>query len=165
MKFGGEARRWDWAFVQSNTAAGSFTFNNLFTAANPLSPGSTGYAYASYMLGTPANGNLAGAARTYQQIYYQGYYLADSYRVTNKLTLNLGVRLDIIGSFSERYDRIVVFNPGATDPLGQRTGLNLKGQLALVNSPAYPSRNQTGLGEICAPRPDLVMPGARTIKQ
>jgi len=152
LKFGGEARRWDWAFVQSNTAAGSFTFNNLFTAANPLSPGSTGYAYASYVLGTPANGSLAGAARTYQQIYYQGYYLADSYRVTNKLTLNLGVRLDIIGSFSERYDRIVVFNPGATDPLGQRTGLNLKGQLALVNSPAYPSRNQLGSAKY-APAP------------
>jgi len=86
----------------------------------------------------------AGAARTFQQIYYQGYYLADSYRITNKLTLNLGVRLDIIGSFSERFDRTVVFDPGATDPLGQKAGLNLKGQLALVASPAYPSRNQLG---------------------
>lgn len=154
LKFGGEARRWDWAFVQSNTAAGSFTFNNLFTASNPLSPGNTGYAFASYLLGTPASGSVAGAARTFQQLYYQGYYLADSYRVTNKLTLNFGVRLDVIGSFSERYDRIVAFDPTATDPVGQRTGLNLKGQLELVNSPAYPSRNQLGSAKL-APAPRL----------
>lgn len=154
LKFGGEARRWDWAFVQSNTAAGQFNFDNVFTSANPLAPGATGYPFASYMLGTPASGSLAGAARTWQQLYYQGYYLADSYRVTNKLTLNLGVRLDVIGSFSERYDRIATFDPKATDPLAQRTGLPLKGQLELVNTPQYPSRNQLGSAKY-APAPRL----------
>jgi hypothetical protein len=104
------------------------------------------------MLGTPSTGNLAGAAKVWQQLYYQGYYLADSYRVSKKLTLNLGVRLDIIGSFYERYDRIAVFDPGATDPLGQRTGLPLKGQLELVNTPQYPSRNQLGSAKY-APAP------------
>jgi hypothetical protein len=153
LKFGGEARRWDWAFVQSNTAAGSFSFNSLFTSANPLSPGSTGYSFASYLLGTPASGSLAGAARVQQQIYYQGYYLTDSYRVTNRLTVNLGVRLDVDGSFSERYNRIVVWQPTATDPLGQQVGMNLKGQLAFVNSPAYPSRSQLGSAKVLpAPR-------------
>jgi hypothetical protein len=152
LKFGGEARRWDWAFVQSNTAAGSFTFNNLFTASNPLSPGNTGYAFASYLLGTPANASLAGAARTFQQIYYQGYFLTDSYRITNKLTVNLGVRLDVIGSFSERFNRTVVFEPGAADPLAQKVGMNLQGQLALVASPAYSSRNQLGSAKL-APAP------------
>jgi outer membrane receptor protein involved in Fe transport len=141
LKFGGEARRWDWTFVQSNTAA------------NPLSPGNTGYSFASYMLGTPASGSLAGAARVMQQIYYQGYYLTDSYRMTNKLTLNLGVRLDVDGSFSERYNRIVVWQPTATDPLGAQTGMNLKGQLAFVNSPAYPSPHQLGSAKVLpAPR-------------
>lgn len=144
LKFGGEVRRWDWAFVQSNTAAGSFSFNNVFTSSNPLAPGSTGYSFASYLLGTPSSGSLAGAARVMQQIYYQGYYLTDTYRLTNRLTLNLGVRLDVDGSFSERYNRTVVWQPGATDPLGQQVGMNLKGQLAFVNSPAYPDRHQMG---------------------
>lgn len=153
LKFGGEARRWDWAFVQSNSAAGSFSFTNVATAANPLSPGNTGYAFASYLLGTPASGTLQGAARVFQQLYYQGYYLADSYRVTNKLTLNLGVRLDVIGSFSERYDRLVAFDPTAADPLGQSAGRNLQGQLELVNTPANPSRNQLGSAKfVPAPR-------------
>ena len=152
IKFGGEARRWDWAFVQSNTAGGIFDFNNVFTAVNPLSPGNTGYAFASYLLGTPSSGSLAGAAKTFQQIYYQGYYLTDSYRVTNRFTLDLGLRLDVIGSFSERYNRIVVFEPGATDPLAQQVGMNLKGQLALADSPAYPSRNQLGSSKV-APAP------------
>lgn len=153
FKFGGEARRWDWAFVQSNTAAGSFAFNNVFTSSNPLAPGSTGYAFASYMLGTPSSGSLAGAARVMQQIYYQGYYATDTYRLTNKLTLNLGVRLDVDGSFSERYNRTVVWQPGATDPLGQQVGMNLKGQMAFVDSPAYPDRHQLGPSKVLpAPR-------------
>jgi hypothetical protein len=153
LKFGGEARRWDWGFVQSNTAAGNFNFNNVFTSANPLSPGNTGYAFASYLLGTPASGNLAGAARVFQQIYYQGYYLTDSYRVSNTLTVNLGLRLDLDGSFSERFNRTVVWQPGATDALGQQPGLNLRGQLAFVNTPAYPDRNQLGPAKaLVAPR-------------
>jgi hypothetical protein len=153
LKFGGEARRWDWGFVQSNTAAGSFTFNNVFTSTNPLSPGNTGYAFASYLLGTPASGSLAGAARVLQTIYYQGYYVADSYRLTNRVTLNLGVRLDVDGSFSERFNRTVVWQPGATDPLGQQAGLSLKGQLAFVNTPAYPDRHQLGSSKaLAAPR-------------
>ncbi len=153
LKFGGEARRWDWAFVQSNTAAGSFSFNNLFTAANPLAPGNTGYSFASYMLGTPASGSLAGAARVEQQIYYQGYYITDSWRVTNNLTVNVGARLDVDSSFSERYNRIVVWQPGAVDPLGQKVGMDLHGQLAFVDSSAYPSRSQLGSAKLLpAPR-------------
>jgi hypothetical protein len=153
LKLGGEARRWDWAFVQSNTAAGSFSFNNLFTAANPLSPGNTGYAFASYMLGTPATGSLAGAARVEQKIYYQGYYATDTWRLTNKLTLNLGLRLDVDGSFSERYNRIVVWQSTAVDPLGQSVNLNLKGQLAFVDSPQYTDRSQLGGAKVLpAPR-------------
>ncbi|MBV9746730.1 MAG: carboxypeptidase regulatory-like domain-containing protein, partial [Acidobacteriia bacterium] len=162
LKFGGEARRWDWGFVQSNTAAGSFNFNNVFTAANPLSPGNTGYSFASYLLGTPSSGSLAGAAKVFQQIYYEGYYLTDSYRVTNSLTLNLGVRLDVDGSFSERYNRTVVWQPGATDPLGQQVGMNLKGQLAFVDSPAYPSRNQLGSAKpLAAPRVGIAWSAAK----
>jgi hypothetical protein len=153
LKFGGEGRRWDWGFVQSNTAAGSFNFTNQFTATNPLAPGNTGYAFASYLLGTAASGSLAGAAQVFQQIYYQGYYLTDTYRLTNRLTLNLGVRLDVDGSFSERYNRTVVWQRNATDPLGQQVGMNLKGQLAFVNTPAYPDRHQLGSARaLAAPR-------------
>ena len=156
LKFGGEARRWDWGFVQSNTAAGAFNFNNVFTSANPLSPGNTGYAFASYLLGTPSSGSLAGAARVLQQLYYQGYYVTDSYRVTNRLTLNVGLRLDVDGSFSERFNRTVVWQPGAADPLGQKAGINLRGQMAFVDTPAYPSRNQLGpVQPFAAPRVGL----------
>ena len=162
LKFGGEARRWDWGFVQSNTAAGSFNFNNVFTSANPLAPGNTGYPFASYLLGTPSSGSLAGAARVLQQIYYQGYYVTDSYRVTNKLTLSLGLRLDVDGSFSERFNRTVVWQPGAADPLGQQTGMNLHGQLAFVDTPAYPDRHQLGPSKVLpAPRVGIAWSAAK----
>jgi len=144
LKFGAEGRRWDWGFVQSSTSAGSFSFNNLFTSANPLAPGSTGYSFASYLLGTPASGTVAGAAQTLGHQNYSGYYLNDSYRATKRLTVNVGMRLEVMGSFFERFDRLAVFQPGAVDPLGQQVNMSLKGQLALVNSPAYPDRHQLG---------------------
>src|SRR5205823_2418989 len=116
-------------------------------------PGNTGYSFASFLLGTPARGNLQSPARVLQQKYYQGYYVTDSYRVTNRLTVNLGFRLDVDGSFSERYNRIVVWQPTATDPLGSQVGQNLKGQLAFVHTPAWPDRSQLGGAKVLpAPR-------------
>jgi hypothetical protein len=162
LKFGGEVRRWDWGFVQSNTAAGAFNFTNVFTAADPLAPGNTGYGFASYLLGTPASGSLAGAARVLQQIYYQGYYVTDSYRVTNRLTLNVGLRLDVDGSFSERFNRTVVWQPGASDALGQQASMSLHGQLAFVNTPAYPDRHQLGASKaLAAPRIGIAWSAAK----
>jgi hypothetical protein len=60
--------------------------------------------------------------------------------------------MDIVGSFTENYDRIAVFLPGAVDPLGQQVGLNLHGQMALVNSPAHPDRHQLSYNPLFAPR-------------
>ncbi|MBV9295184.1 MAG: TonB-dependent receptor [Acidobacteriaceae bacterium] len=116
-------------------------------------PGNTGYSFASYLLGTPSSGNLQSPAHVFQQKYYQGYYVTDAYRVTNKLTVNIGLRLDVDGSFSERYNRIVVWQPNASDPLSSQVGLNLKGQLAFVDTPAYPSRHMLGDAKVLpAPR-------------
>jgi hypothetical protein len=57
------------------------------------------------------------------------------------------------GSFSERYNRIVVWQPTATDPLGSAVNLPLKGQLAFVNSPAYSDRSTLGSAKVLpAPR-------------
>ncbi len=153
LKFGGEARRWDWIFIQSNTAAGQFRFDNVFTSANPLDPGKTGASYASYLLGTPSSGSLGAGAWTNSHQYYSGFYVSDSFRLTNKLTLNYGVRLNVMGSFSEVRDRIVVFQPDAVDPLGQQVGMDLRGQLAFVNSDAYPNHHQLGAAKVLpAPR-------------
>ena len=58
-------------------------------------------------------------AQTADQNVYGAFYVDDTYQVTRKLTLNLGVRVDLQGDWTERYNRIVVFNPTETSPIAR----------------------------------------------
>ena len=46
---------------------------------------------------------------------YRALYAGDTWRVTHKLTLNLGVRYELAGPWSERFNRLTYFNPQATN--------------------------------------------------
>jgi hypothetical protein len=106
--------------------------------------------FANFMLGF--NVPLAGlsgieTARKVSTVNYsQGYYVSDSYQINPKLTLTGGVRWDLPGGVLEKHDVNTVLLPNAASPLGTiqnpATGgsQTLKGDLALVNTPAYPSR-------------------------
>lgn len=142
LKFGVELRRAELNYLQSSNNSGNFSFTSGMTAVNALNPGDSGYSFASFMLGYGATGvNLnaltANAATTGLELY-QAYYVQDQFTVSRKLTLNLGLRWEGLGPFYERYDRMTVLQPGAPNPLVPN-----KGQLALVNSPAYPDRGIT----------------------
>ncbi|MBA3439084.1 MAG: TonB-dependent receptor [Pyrinomonadaceae bacterium] len=140
LKFGGEIRRLTHNYAQSNIPSGFFNFNNVLTAANPFSPAGTGSGFASFMLGYGSGGNILTPALTAGQQIYQGYYVADAFQVNQKLTLNLGLRWELPGPWSERFDRLTVLLLDAESPLAKPTGLPLKGKLGLVNSADRPER-------------------------
>ena len=50
IKVGSEWRRLQYNFGKSNQASGVFNFDNIITSANPVSPGNTGYGFASFLL-------------------------------------------------------------------------------------------------------------------
>jgi hypothetical protein len=139
-KFGGESRRIEWYFGQTNFSSGQFLFDSGFTAQNALSTAGSGYSFASFLLGLPASGQAKEIRIPGQVMFYHGYYAADRFNVTRKLTLNYGVRWDYPGSFKEKNDSATVFLPTVTDPLGAKVGLDLKGFFALTNSNLYPDR-------------------------
>ncbi len=101
-------------------SAGSFSFGAGFTQGpNPNTASATaGNGAASLLLGTPGSGNLIQAWKNVasQSFYYAGY-VQDDWRVTRKLTLNLGLRWELDTPRSERYDRMNYFDPSATSPL------------------------------------------------
>ena len=142
IKAGGEYRRLPNSYGQSGGSGNDqLTFTTAFTALNPLSPGSTGSAFASYLLGMGNGGQMVSVGLLAGTQKYAGAYVGDTFRVTNKLTLNYGVRWELPGYWTERFDRLTVFQPGAQNPVLQNAGLNYKGDVVLVNSPRYSDRH------------------------
>jgi len=144
-KMGAEVRVLRHNYAQSNVPSGIFYFNNKMTALDPTNPGDTGAGFASYMLGYGDNGSIVTPSFTAGQQIYSAYYFGDTYQVSKNLTLNLGMRYDLQGPWSERYDRLDILLPYATNPLAGPTGLPLTGRLGLVNSDDRKSRNPTDL--------------------
>jgi hypothetical protein len=142
VMFGGEARKIEWYDVQNNYGTGYFSFDNGFTAKNPLSTAGSGQAVASFMIGTPSSGLLMNVVRPDTLQWYAGAYASDAFRVSNHLTINAGARWEQPGSFYERRNWLSVLTPNATDPLSAATGLSLKGQVAIANTTAYPHGTQ-----------------------
>jgi hypothetical protein len=142
LKFGAEFRRLPNSYGQTGGAGNNqLTFTSAFTALNPLAPGSTGNAYASFLLGLGNGGQMVSVGLLAGTQKYAGAYVGDTFRATNRLTLNYGVRWELPGYWTERFDRLTVFQPGAQNPVLQNAGLAYKGDVVLVNSPRFPDRH------------------------
>lgn len=102
-------------------AAGTFNFSAGMTQGpSPTAASSTaGNAMASLLLGTGTSGNslIQNWKNVASNNMYFGGYLQDDWRVTSKLTLNLGVRYDFETPRTERFDRMNYFDPDARSPL------------------------------------------------
>ncbi|GAC1663708.1 MAG: hypothetical protein NVS9B4_18740 [Candidatus Acidiferrum sp.] len=88
-------------------AAGQYIFGTAFTRG-PFdnSPSATiGQDLASFMLGLPTGGGIDRNASRANQTLYHGLFFQDDWRVSPKLTLNMGIRFDYEGATTERYDR------------------------------------------------------------
>src|SRR5207244_10582543 len=116
-------------YYHSKNHAGLLQFNAKMTAANPSDPtnpnagvnGSTGNGFASFLLGYGDSGSFVEPARTADQNLYKAFYVGDTYQLTRKLTLNLGLRVDLQGDWTERFNRIVAYNPTEASPLLTRS--------------------------------------------
>ncbi len=61
---------------------------------------------ASFLLGVPA-GSMAVVASAAERNSLYGFYVQDDFKVSRKLTLNLGLRYEVENATTERYDRAV----------------------------------------------------------
>jgi hypothetical protein len=146
IQFGGESRRIEWGYVQSNSPGGTFTFDNGFSGSGTTTSAAmqkaTGYSYASFLLGYPSAGSAQEPAKSLGTMYYSGAFISDSFRATKKLTVNAGLRWEQPGSFHERNNSLTTLDLGLAQPaLSAAAGQTITGGLDLVNSPNYPSRD------------------------
>ncbi len=120
---------------------GTFNFNRQFTQKNSVnvavgSDAASGDPLAAMLLGYPSGGSYGNnIAYALQQKYY-ALYAQDDWRVTSRLTLNLGFRWDYDSPFTERYNRQnAAFCTTCVNPLQSSvSGLDLKGGLTFVSS-------------------------------
>lgn len=75
-------------------------------ASNTAAGQALGGELASMLLGVPA-GEMALTASYAEQDLYWGFYIHDDFKVSRKLTLNLGLRYELETPLTERYDRAV----------------------------------------------------------
>ena len=101
---------------------GVFGFSTTMTQGpNPNTASATaGNSIASMLLGVGSSGNnlIQNFKNVATQNYYMAWYVQDDWRVTDKLTLNLGVRYDFDTPRTERFNRTNYFDPRANSPLG-----------------------------------------------
>jgi hypothetical protein len=117
---------------------GSFSFNGDFT----------GYAYADFLLGLPSSSSrvdpLVNRARKTKEL---GLFVMDTFKVTQKLTLDLGLRWD--------YYAIPMYEDGLIYNFDLETGNVIVPQDALAQvSPLYPQTINIVTGDP-QPKPDL----------
>ncbi len=127
LKFGADWRDMQDTYYQTFDG-GSFSFNNNFTAANGLNPGATGNGLASMLLGYGSSGSETAFSVPWESLRYQGYYVEDTWQATSKLTVTAGVRWEIPGVWTERYNRVSSFNPTEVNPALQADGITLNGR-------------------------------------
>lgn len=115
LKMGFEYQRHRDNSLTLSNGAGSFGFSSLETGL-PGS-GSTGNAIASFLLGEVDSGTaLFYNTELGVRWNYAGAYFQDDFKVTPKLTLNLGVRWDLLTPYVDSHDRLSYMDPRLPNP-------------------------------------------------
>ncbi|QEE28335.1 hypothetical protein FTW19_10195 [Terriglobus albidus] len=109
----------------NSTATGAFTVTN--NAPTTSINSATGQAYASYLIGAVNTGTftLSAVPETGARFRPISPYVQDNWKITSKLTLDLGVRFDYFPSYREVKNRFAYFDPNATNPV-----VGIKGAVA-----------------------------------
>jgi hypothetical protein len=132
LKFGGEMHE-----NQINTHP-DVVFNGSFG----FSGSETGLDFADFLLGTPSSYTQGQARDFYNRNLYMAVFAQDSWKATNQLTLNYGVRWDHIRPWDEKFNQLQTLVKGEQSEVfpGAPLGLVFPGDKGVPRSLA-PGRN------------------------
>jgi carboxypeptidase family protein/TonB-dependent receptor-like protein len=154
LKFGTEIRLEQFTIFQPSASRGAMTFGTEFSSnpaaptectdssGNNCTPGGNGF--ASFLLGIPDGGSIVNLHNIdYRRQIYSGY-IQDDWKVSGRLTLNLGLRYEMFGTIKEHHDQQATFD-FATDSLIVPKGVNAHLTSTLAQIIPVPATGSRGL--------------------
>jgi hypothetical protein len=136
LKAGFDYRKIKTAGNDANNAAGDYTFNGIFSKSAPTSAGTGGSDLADMLLGYPSAGDEYTSTKLTMFAQYYAFYVQDDFRVSKKLTVNIGMRWEHETGLQEVNNGILVnFDGTAANPLAANvSGISPKGQVVYAGS-------------------------------
>jgi hypothetical protein len=113
----------------SNSQSGQFTFDSAYTRGpldnSAVSPGSIGQSVASLLLGLPGSASISRSADYFESSGSWGFFVQNDWKVSPKLTLNLGMRYEFETPMYERFNRSTLgFDTAYTQPISATAAAN-----------------------------------------
>ncbi|MEK7403569.1 MAG: carboxypeptidase regulatory-like domain-containing protein [Acidobacteriota bacterium] len=131
IKFGFEWNRQVNEEYKFDNSAGSFSFSARTTGIPGQSyTARTGHSFASFLLGEVDSASLTPVFNALLNRTYAAAFVQDTWKVSRRVTLNLGLRWSGNSPIYDKYDRIANFNVRLPDPNGN----NLPGAVEYMGS-------------------------------
>jgi hypothetical protein len=138
LRGGAELRLLQGSNSQTSQPSGTFNFNATLTS-NPQNRNNTGNGLASFLLGQVASASADRVLGNTMRGYSWTFFVQDDYRVTRRLTLNLGLRYDFQLQPYEMNNGVTNFTLDQNDPA---TGLPGRTIYAGIDGAPRGFRNQ-----------------------
>jgi len=135
--------RWTNVFAENyNNSGGNISFTRAFTRSTLNSTSVLeGNGFASFLLGAPSSGSVDVNPKPHYEWFYAAPWIQDDWRVSNRLSLNLGFRWDLNGSVKEADNMLnYVFDPSIVNPVSARVGQPVMGGITFAGVNGAPER-------------------------
>src|SRR5579872_382292 len=125
IKFGTDLQLIKLNAYNSQYSAGQFNFDRTYTQGPDPTQTTLngGNGLASLLLGVPVAGTITITNPLFLYQKYYALFVQDDYRVTDKLTLNLGVRWEYQTPYAEKFGQVGYFDFNGTEPATGQKGV------------------------------------------